>query len=271
MNPDTETASADLVHDALKGLRIGCVAYLNARPLIEAYHGPVVLGHPAALATALVRGDLDVALVPVYEALRQPAFRRVDGVSISARGPVWSVFVAYRGALDDVRTVYLDPASLTSAHLCKAIFAEWGASVPDYLPLARGGGSDSAAQLLIGNQAIEFRERYGSEFQYLDLGEEWTRRTGLPFVFAVWLMRPEIPRSEQVARAFRTIARQGERAIPHIVARHSEFSAEFATRYLTRHIRFGLGDAEKQAMTRFRELLWTHRLLPAGESPLHFV
>ncbi len=261
--------SADLSSGfgALQGLRIGCVRYLNARPLIEPYErvgGPVTLEHPSILAAMLARGELDVALVPVFEALRSPGFPIVNGVSISARGPVWSVFVAYQGDFTAIREIVLDPASLTSANLCKVLFAEWGAAVPCYLP-ASEPMPPGAARLLIGNQAIEFREQHGDRYNYLDFGEEWLRRTGLPFVFAVWLMRPEVREPARVARAFREIARQGEAMTPEIASTHPD--PEFALRYLTEFIRFGLGDPEKAGMAKFRELLIKHGQLPPEMGP----
>ena len=44
---------------ALRGLRIGCVKYLNSRPLICAYDGPVIFDHPSSLAKMLAAGGLD--------------------------------------------------------------------------------------------------------------------------------------------------------------------------------------------------------------------
>ena len=73
---------------ALHGLRVGCVQYLNAKPLIVPYDGEVIFEHPARLADLLAAGQIDLALVPVFEALRQPDFPVVDGVSISSCGPV---------------------------------------------------------------------------------------------------------------------------------------------------------------------------------------
>lgn len=254
--------------EPLRGLRVGCVRYLNARPLIEPYDGPVVLDHPSVLAAALERGELDVALVPVFEALRLPGYRAVDGVSISSLGPVWSVILAYQGALAEVRQVALDPASRTSVHLCKLFFAEWGASIPEYLPEP---APPDAARVLIGNQAIAFRELHGEQYQILDFGEEWTRRTGLPFVFAVWLIRPEVPNPGQIAVAFREIARRGRAQIPQIVARHREHHAAFALRYLTENVRFDLGAEEKKGIGQFRNLLCKHGLLPPESGALQFV
>ena len=218
---------------ALRGLRIGCVRYLNSRPLIEPYDGPVVLDHPSALAAALERGELDVALVPVYEALRMPECRAVEGVSISALGPVWSVILAYQGALDAVRQVALDPASRTSVHLCKVLFAEWGGGpIPEDLPEPAPPG---AARVLIGNQAIAFREKHEGEWKILD------------------------------------IARRGQLQMEEIIARQREHPAEFVRRYLTEFIRFGLGVGEKRGIEQFRTLLCKHALLPPGTGALKFV
>ena len=105
----------------------------------------------------------------------------------------------------------------------------------------------------------------------LDFGEEWTRRTGLPFVFAVWLIRPEVKEPERVADAFREIARRGQLQMEEIIARQREHPAEFVRRYLTEFIRFGLGVGEKRGIEQFRTLLCKHALLPPGTGALKFV
>ncbi|HEX8295351.1 MAG TPA: MqnA/MqnD/SBP family protein, partial [Chthoniobacteraceae bacterium] len=140
---------------ALAAVRLGCVQYLNSRPLIHAYPGPVHFDHPAGLARGLARGELDVALVPVFEALRSPGYLAVDEVAIACRGPVFSVFLAHRGPLAEVRTIALDPASLTSVHLLKVLLAEFHGLFPEFVPWNESAAAD--ALLLIGNQAIAFR------------------------------------------------------------------------------------------------------------------
>jgi chorismate dehydratase len=219
------------------------------------------------LARQLVNGELDVALVPVFEAIRSPEFLIVDGLSISARGPVWSVFVAHQEPLEQINQVYLDPASLTSANLCKVIFAEFVKTAPQFLA---GTPPEDAARLLIGNQAIDFRAEQGSRYQYLDFGEEWLRQTGLPFVFAVWLMRPDVAEPEKVAEAFRHLACAGQEQLKEIVEAERTYPHDFTLRYLTEHIRYGLGDEEKRGMERFRELLAKHGVLANSAKPFRF-
>ena len=251
---------------ALRGLRIGCVQYLNSRPLICAYDGPVVFDHPAVLAQMLRAGELDAALVPVFEAVRDPRYLLVDDVAVGCDGPVLSVFLAHRGTLRDLRSVALDPASLSSANLLKVLLAE-------FHDLHPGFGSDGEARLLIGNQAIEFRtaEEGKSDWHFLDLGEEWKRCTGLPFVFAVWAVRAGTADVRAVADAFRRLKDEGTAQIPELIAQEDFGDEEMRRRYLTECLRFGIGPRGREALGLYRTLLAKHRLIEGHDAPLEFI
>src|SRR5207244_9847677 len=108
----------------LKSSRIGCVKYLNARPLIRGWAGDVDFDHPSALCNKLAAGELDLALVSSFEFLRNPTYRIVDDISISSVGPVYSVIVAHRGDISEVEEIELDPAAETSGNLLRCLLAE---------------------------------------------------------------------------------------------------------------------------------------------------
>ena len=256
-------------YPALSALRVGCVQYLNARPLIHGYPGPVVFDHPSGLARDLAAGALDVALVPVFEALRHPRYLLADGVAIASDGPVFSVFLAHRGPLSEVRKIALDPASLTSIHLLQVLLAEYHGLRPQLLELSAFPAKADAV-LLIGNQAIDFRERDGGAHQLLDLGAEWQRCTGLPFVYAPWLLRADLPDAPAIADELRALKRHGTAHLAEIV-RSDAHDPALAERYLTEHIRFDLGSREKAGIEKFRALLVTHGFIPASDAPLRFV
>jgi predicted solute-binding protein len=256
---------------ALAGLRIGCVQYLNSKPLIEAYPGEVLFDHPSILARALAAGSLDAALVPIFEALGERSYLAVDGVAIACRGPVYSVFLVYEGELADLKNVALDPASLTSVHLLQVLLREFHGVSPVCAPEGALNGR-AEGRLLIGNQAIAYRNNPPRGMRFLDLGEEWHKQTGLPFVFAVWLLRADLPNPEAVAEGFRALKAMGESLIVDIAGRAGkEFGAELALQYLTEYIRFDIGEPEREAIERFRELLVKHGFQKENGTALRFV
>ncbi|PYK22868.1 MAG: hypothetical protein DME52_13690, partial [Verrucomicrobia bacterium] len=103
----------------MKSRRIGCVKYLNARPLIHGWPGEVDFDHPSALCKRLAGGELDVALVSSLEFLRNPIYRIVDNVSISSYGSVYSVIIVHQRKISDLDEIELDPAAETSTNLLR--------------------------------------------------------------------------------------------------------------------------------------------------------
>ncbi len=207
--------------------------------------------------------------MPIFEALREPHYTLAEGVAIASDGPVYSVFLAHRGPLSEVGTIALDPASLTSVHLLKVLLAEYHGLRPQFVELWEFPAKADAA-LLIGNQAIDFRRQADCDFAILDLGEEWRRCTGLPFVFAPWLLRPGLPDAVPVADDLRALKRYGLAHLAEIVDQEPR-DLVFTERYLTQYIRFDLGDREKAGIEKFRELLARHSFIADAKTPLRYV
>ena len=238
----------------LNSLRIGCVKYFNARPLIRGWPGNVEFDHPSALCQRLAKGQLDVALVSSFEFLRNPIYRIVDDVSISSDGPVYSVVVVHRGAFSDIEEIELDPASETAVNLLRCLLAELGLTAR-----LTGAVSESAglprARLIIGDQAISFRQHHADAFQFWDLGEQWKKLTGLPFVYALWLIRPEVPDAKSIAQRLRGLRDENLADIQVIVSdaadNKQKITAEFLIRYYNEHLRFGFGTREKKGLETF--------------------
>ena len=275
----------------LKSLRIGCVKYLNARPLIHGWPGEVHFDHPSVLCERLANGQLDVALVSSFEFLRNPIYRVVDDVSISSDGPVYSVVVAHRGEISEVEQIELDPASQTAANLLHCLVAELGLKLrlvsrvlgsTGCQPVVVGSlPATQNAHLLIGDQAIQFRHKHAEEFQFLDLGEQWKKLTGLPFVYALWLIRPEVVDAKSVAQHLRALRDENLTNLDDLISesvagggmsavalakaddagRRMKFDREFLAHYYREHLRFSFGEAEKQGLQRFAHLCVRHGVL----------
>ena len=122
--------------------------------------------------------------------------------------------------------------------------------------------SSDAAQLLIGDQAIRFRQEHANEFQYWDLGEQWKKLVDLPFVYALWLIRPEVVDPKTIASRLRALRDENLAKIDNLIAEEKEFDREFCARYYREHLRFNFGEKEKEGLRKFQRLCEMHGLLP---------
>jgi chorismate dehydratase len=278
-------------------LRIGCVKYLNARPLIRGWPGEVEFDHPSALCERLANGQLDVALVSSFEFLRNPIYRIINDVSISSDGPVYSVVVAHRDEISRIDEIELDPASETAVNLLRCLLGEFGLNPhlkqrsTGILPAVVQSGSAVPAQLLIGDQAISFRQKHADEFKFWDLGEQWNKRMGLPFVYALWLIRPEVADPKLIANRLRVLRDENLENLDHVIAEviagvglsrrsskakaddpgHPEITRQFLSAYYHEHLRFSFEKAEKEGLRTFAQLCAKRGLVEKRDLAFSFV
>lgn len=243
--------------------------YLNAKPLIYGHAREVSFYQPAALADKLAAGELDAGLCPIFEWMRNPHYAIVDRAAIACHGSVHSVFLAHRGPIRSLRRVRLDPSSRSSSHLLRVLLAEFHSLHPRYddfdasvLETPPEPRRDEGL-LLIGDQANHFRAVHGDRFEILDLGAEWHLMTGLPFVFAAWLVREGVRGATRLARMLRGWKQENMRRLEAVIGRHGGAHPEFARFYLMQCIRYDLGEAEKRAIDEYGRLLYKHGLIEA--------
>ena len=139
------------------------------------------------VADALHSGDIDLGVIPSIE-YAAGDYAIVPGVGIASRGPVRSVSLFHRRPLSEVRRVALDSSSRTSAALLRILLHDRLGRDPEYVvmnPSLPDMLATADAALLIGDRALYFE----GEESRLDLGQEWTDRTALPFVWAFWAGR----------------------------------------------------------------------------------
>ena len=239
-------------------LRLGTVPYLNALPLVAGLDDdPTVRLErevPARLLPRLRAGELDAALVSAVELFRDPPLRWLPGPAVTCRGAVESILLFLRTEPRCIGSLGLDSSSLSAAAMTRVLLAEvFDVSAPRLSsapPDAPLDSLDVDAVLRIGDPAL--RTDPGSR-TVLDLGEVWTRHTGLPFVFALWLVRPGAP-GRRLAERLRAAKVEG-------LARRDELADAFATthgmdaarcrRYVRQSIGYDLGPDELSGLQRF--------------------
>lgn len=252
--------------------RIGAVSYLNSKPLIEglAQHlaGDLILDYPSRLANSISAGKLDVALIPSVEALRAgDAYEIVSDACVATGGPVKSVKVYFRVPPGAVKTLALDEGSRTSAALAQVLLIHKYGIEADTAPLPLGeetSDSNADAILLIGDRAMfPVKESFVETW---DLGEEWWKWTGLPFVFAVWAgRRGRIP--AELPKLLSTARDTGIANIEAITSREAAnlgLDCGVVHQYLTKNLHFTLGSAEKCGLRLFQQLATQCGLISKG-------
>ncbi|MFM8951830.1 MAG: menaquinone biosynthetic enzyme MqnA/MqnD family protein [Planctomycetaceae bacterium] len=255
-----------------RALRIGAVQYLNTRPLVHGLAGAgigVLYDLPSRLADRLAAGDLDVALIPSIELFRGDRYRVVSDACIGCRGPVMSVKLLFRTTPDRVTTLATDEGSRTSATLARILLAERHGAHPATEMLPIGAGPDDTradAVLVIGDRALG---SIGGSFQLVwDLGDEWCRWTGLPFVFAVWAARAGIDTTaiEPLLAAARDSGRANLAAIAAVEAAGHGLTVPQCLGYLRDNLHYHLGVREHDALALFREHAARLGLAPGGQA-----
>ena len=253
-------------------VRIGAVNYLNSRPLVfdlqqRAPWAKVVYDVPSRLADALAAGTLDVALVPSLVAAFHPEYRIVSDACIGCRGPVLSVKLFSRVPMDDIRTLALDEGSRTSAALVQILLAKRYGLRPRLTTLRLGDGIESSeadAVLLIGDRAIQSPP--GKFAAVWDLGDQWLRTTGLPFVFAMWMAREDAP-LERLDTLLSETRDAGVRRIDDIAAAEAAplgLTEPQCEDYLRRNLNFYLQPGEQQGLELYFREAAELNLAPSG-------
>jgi chorismate dehydratase len=190
-----------------------------------------------------------------------------------------------------VKVVGLDTSSRSSALLLRLLFRDLWRVEPRFMPLDPGaaerrleGGAAAGGQaappegepealLLIGDRAL-CRPRVPG-WEVVDLGTEWTRWTGLPFVYALWIWRGAEAPAGLVAR-LQEAKRVGIARIDDIVASlgvdgAAGLGAAGCRDYLRRVIQYDLDAPQIEGMLAFFSLLERNGLTAAAPRPLLFL
>jgi chorismate dehydratase len=247
-------------------VRLGVVSYLNAEPLVfglERDAGFVLVRDlPSRVASMLGAGQVDLGMIP-SAAYADGDYAIVPGVAIASRGPVRSVRLYHRGPLADVRRVALDTSSRTSVVLARVLLHEMLGRDPVYVaaaPELDAMLAQADAAVLIGDPALYL----AGDVPSVDLGEEWTRRTGLPFVYAFWAGPPGAIDPAGVARLQEAL-RRGLNALPAIAASYNGHGAHrgpLNEAYLRANIHYAFGAEEQEGLREFYRRAHALGLLP---------
>jgi chorismate dehydratase len=182
-------------------------------------------------------------------------------------------------ALESVRTIAADTASRSSLAYAEILFRKFLGMQPSFVPAAADPIAmlqRADAAILIGDPALlalESRDQIEiavGPCLWLDLAREWRTRTGLPWVAAVWAVRPEALAASNLTSA--QLASDLERSRDHGLAHIADLVEEWTPRisippttirhYLTQNIHYHLDQDCIRTIELFRQYAAEVEVLP---------
>jgi chorismate dehydratase len=253
-------------------LKVGAVTYLNTKPLVYrleqfAPQAELSFDLPSRLADQLANGQLDVALIPSIEYFQDPTYTIVSDACIACRGPVLSVKLFCRVPVGEIRSLALDEGSRTSAALIRILLKEKFQLEPrcESLPIGAAWNDATAdAVLLIGDRAIHSPP--GRFAEVWDVGDQWYRWAGWPFVFAMWVARSgvNVCELEPALAEARDSGVANLEQIAQAEAAPLGLTVPQCLAYLRDHLHFYLGPCEQHGLELFYRKACELGLAPAG-------
>ena len=176
-------------------LRIALVSYLNTYPIVwglkkiaDHYHPDIILAPPAQCTQTLLLDKVEVALVPSITYLHSGLAFELLPFGIVTHKQIDTVLLVGNRPCEEWKTVFFDTDSLTSVQLAKILFRFKKLS-PHFISgieeIEHLG--DQAGALIIGDKCFTLASQFSMVY---DLSKMWSELTGLPFVFALFLVHP---------------------------------------------------------------------------------
>lgn len=200
-------------------IKIGEINYLNVYPIYYFLKKEIkynssklnfiefVSGTPVFLNLALENASVDLSpSSSFYYALNYKSLLLFKNLSISSKNKIKSIFLFSPKSINefsDDATIYITPETMTSVNLLKVLLAEkykLNTRKINFITLPSNNGHElkrgfsikkGGIYLHIGDNAIRFEKNLPEGYFSYDLAALWFDLTGLPFVFALFIIRKD--------------------------------------------------------------------------------
>jgi predicted solute-binding protein len=260
--------------DPVKTFRFGLGVGLGTSPF---RHGLRELGFtdcvdeaPSRLPPQLAAGEADAAILPASDLLTHPELTALPSGCIASRGAAHDVRLFSRIPLRFVQSVALDISARTSSALARLVLEE-----QDVHPTFVEARSNLAEMLEEADAAVltgaPCMRADGAGLLVTDLGEEWLRLTGLPFVLALWVSGPDADHAALHA-VICEAKKRGLAQVERVAAEEADrlgLDRDLCLAHLRDQVRYDLDAESRVGLERFRRLA-VKRGLVADAGPARF-
>ena len=266
---------------AIPPVNLGRISYINVAPV---YYGldnglkpdwlNIVSAPPSILNDMMAKNELDISPVSsVAYAKHQDEWLLLPDLSIACFGRVMSVILVSKKPFENLTNnkVIITDSSAAAAELLKLLFSIKRVkpvfeTMPIQCPDEIKKFADAA--LIIGDKAL--KEKWHVHFDHIyDLGQMWLELTGLPFVFALWVVRksfadkkPEVVSS--IIKLFNISKKQGKKNLEDIAQKASEIlgiDIDICRKYYEL-LNYNLDPLQFKGIRTFFDKLYHEKILP---------
>ncbi len=241
----------------MQHLKIALVEYYNTYPFLEALENSpnfqgaqLIKANPGVCASMFENDEVSIALIPSFAFFNAGKGKIISNYCIGSDGAVRTVCLMANEDVKQLNRIYLDEQSRTSVHLLKILCKEHWNIQPEFITSKVEGLvlEKNEGKLMIGDKV--FFEEFDFKVNY-DLAEVWKEHTGLPFVFAVWVMKDGI--DVHIERDINKAFDKSFQDIQSVIKRHKLLNQKFdLEEYYSKHISFNLDDAKRKGLILFR-------------------
>lgn len=279
-------------------LKIGKIPYTNLFPIFfmlqkecDCSGYEFVEGVPSFLNKLIRSGEIDISPSSSIEYLRyEDNYSLIENHSISSKGPVGSILLLSKRPMEELegKMIYVSSQSETSVALLEIILRKFfkiecslsatDESLDSLLNkaeayLAIGDDALKAEKIVTSNELqVTSKDkdpllvtRHSSLIHIYDLGDLWYKNTGLPFVFALWIVRKNCcEEKDRLLEKFihdlnkaKTLALQNLDEIarelrPQLLSRYSLNITEKELIFFWKGISYDLTEEHKRGLELFR-------------------
>lgn len=249
-------------------IKIGLVSYLNTLPFVHGiqtmqknqkqWNIETIHAYPSKCTKLFQQNKIDIGIIPVGALPHLSNYQIVSNFCLGANKKVDSVLLLSKKPINEINTILLDYQSNTSVLMTKILARYFWKINPVWEKTGEGfehkiGGN--TAGIIIGDRTFTLKDKF--PFVY-DLASEWYHFQKLPFVFALWIAKPNLPK--QFINDFNFSLNMGIQQIPQALKLflkdyNLSINQDTALDYLTNKMSYNYTPKMQKSKDKFLSLL----------------
>lgn len=240
-------------------IKVGRISFLDAEPFYFDMARRGIELHdmvPDQLASAAENGEIDAGPVPLADVFRlEDQFQPISGFCLACNDVARSIALYSKLPIEELAggRIAVNDDSNAAVRLLQVLLELKYQVHPDSYVSPE---DEHDALLLMGNRALRLRRGARGYPHKYDLGEEWNKWTGLPLVYARWVVRKDLD-PKDIALIEDTLyvgLEDGVDALYHLADPREDLLMlpRDVVEYV-QGLRYFVGMSEQRAIDKFRE------------------